>query len=197
LLNAAQNKKNLGGADERYPGTVQRLTLADANVARPPTFGAWSFGPIEDSTPFSHDGFLKLSVSGGVMMLANLFSRPSRVLSACFLLALSGCANEALNNQLANSREAIDQAKIAGAQQTAPRDFDAAVQKLNQANDASKKWDKKDAMSLAQEAQVDANLARAKTDSTQARFAAAELEKSNRILRDTYLARTRNSRGTR
>jgi hypothetical protein len=166
-------------------------------VGRPPTFGPWSFGPIEDSTPFDHDEFLKLSISGGVMMLANLFSHPSRVLSACFLLALSGCANQALNNQLANSREAIDQAKIAGAQQTAPGDLDAAVNKLNQANDASKKWNKEDAMRLAQEAQVDANLARAKTDSAQARIAATQLEKSNQIMRDAYAARNRTSRGTR
>lgn len=131
------------------------------------------------------------------MVLVNFFSRPSRVLPACFLLALSGCANEALNNQLANSREAIDQARIAGAQQTAPGDLDAAVNKLNQANDASEKWSKTDAMRLAQEAQVDANLARAKTDSAQARIAAAELEKSNQIMRDAYAARTKTSRGTR
>jgi hypothetical protein len=131
------------------------------------------------------------------MMLVNLFSHPSRVLSACFLLALSGCANEALKNQLANSREAVDQAKIAGAQQTAPRELDAAVNKLNQADDASKKWSKTDAMRLAQEAQVDANLARAKTDSAQANIAAAELQKSNQIMREAYAAHTRTSRGTR
>jgi hypothetical protein len=133
------------------------------------------------------------------MMRANLFSYPSRVLSACFLLALSGCANQALNNQLANTQEAIDQAKIAGAQQTAPGDVDAAVNKLNQANDASKKWSwsKTDAMRLAQEAQVDANLARAKTDAAQARIAATQLEKSNQIMRDAYAAHTRTSRGTR
>lgn len=118
------------------------------------------------------------------MMLANLFYRPSRVLAACSLLALSACANEALNNQLANSREAIDQAKIAGAAETAPADFDVAVDKLNRADAAAKNRDKKEAMRLAQQAQVDANLARAKTDSTQARIAAAEVDKSNQILRD-------------
>jgi hypothetical protein len=130
------------------------------------------------------------------MMLANLFSHPSRVLSACFLLALSGCANEALNNQLANSREAIDQAKIAGAPETAPGDFNAAANKLTQANDAAKNRDEDNAMRLAQQAQVDANLARAKTDSTQAKIAATELEKSNLILRE-LAARTRTSRGER
>lgn len=131
------------------------------------------------------------------MMLVNLFSHPSRVLSACFLLALSGCANEALKNQLANTGEAIDQAKIAGAQQAAPQDLNAATQKLNQANEASTKWNKDDAMRLAQEAQVDANLARAKTDSAQAQIAAAQMQKSNQIMRDAYAAHMKNSRGTR
>jgi hypothetical protein len=46
--------------------------------------------------------------------------------------------------------------------------------------------DKKDedAMAYAREAQVDANLARAKNDSAQARFAATEIAKSNQLLRD-------------
>jgi hypothetical protein len=52
-------------------------------------------------------------------------------------------------------------------------------------------------MRLAQEAQVDANLARAKTDAAQARIAATQLEKSNQIMRDAYAARNRTSRGTR
>jgi hypothetical protein len=124
------------------------------------------------------------------MMLANHFYRPSRVLAACCLLALSGCASKAaLNNQLANTRDAVDQARMAGASETAPAEFNAAVDKLNQADAASKKWSKGDAMQLAQEAQVDANLARARTDATQARMAAVQLEKSNQILRDTYRAR--------
>ena len=118
------------------------------------------------------------------MMLANLIYRPARVLAACSLLALSACANEALNSQLATSREAVDQAKIAGAAETASADYDTAVDKLNQADAAAKNRNKDEAMRLAQQAQVDANLARAKTDATQARLAAAEVEKSNQLLRD-------------
>ena len=116
------------------------------------------------------------------MRLANRLYRPSRVLAACGLLALTGCASEALNNQLATSREAVDQAQIAGAEQTAPTEFGAAVDKLKQARAAADKRKKDDAMRLAQEAQVDANLARAKTNSAQARLAAAELAKSNQLL---------------
>jgi hypothetical protein len=118
------------------------------------------------------------------MMPAQLFHHPSRVLAACCVLALSACANEALNNQLANSREAVDQAKIAGAAERAPADFDTAANKLNEATAAADNRKKDDAMRLAQEAQVDANLARAKNDSVQARLAATELQKSNDIMRE-------------
>ena len=119
------------------------------------------------------------------MMLAHLFHRPTRVLAGCLLLGLSGCANEALNQQLANSRETVDQAKMVGAAETAPAEFDVAVDKLNRANAAAKERREVDAMRLAQQAQVDASLARARADSTQARMASAELAKSNRILRET------------
>ena len=120
------------------------------------------------------------------MIPAHLFYRPSRVLAACAFLGLSGCAtNEALDNQLAASREAVDQAKIAGAEQTAPQDFNLAAGKLNRADAAATNGNKDDAMRLAQQAQADANLAHAKTDSVQARTAAAELAKSNLVLRET------------
>jgi hypothetical protein len=103
---------------------------------------------------------------------------------------LSACASEALNNQLANTQEAVDQARIAGAADKAPADFSNAVDKLNQAKTAANTRHKDDAMRLAQEAQVDANLARARTDSVQARVAATEITKSNQILRDA-LAQSR------
>jgi hypothetical protein len=120
------------------------------------------------------------------MMLAHLFHHPSRVLAGCALLALSGCANQALNQQLATSREAVDQARIAGAADTAPADFQVALDKLDRASAAADSRKKGDAMRLAEEAQVDANLARAKTDSTHARMAAAELTKSNELLRAVH-----------
>ena len=126
------------------------------------------------------------------MMLAHRIYHPSRVLAGCLVLGLSGCANEALNQQLATSREAVDQAKTVGAAETAPAEFDVAVDKLNRANAAAKDHREVDAKRLAQQAQVDANLARAKTDSTQARIAAAELTKSNQILRETLNRANRN-----
>ena len=117
-------------------------------------------------------------------MLADAFRRPSRLLAACMLIALSGCANKVLNNQLATSRDAVDQAQIVGAAQIAPQEFSVAVDKLDRANAAAKRKDVGVAMTLAREAQADASLARARTNSSQARTAAAELEKSNQILRE-------------
>jgi hypothetical protein len=119
------------------------------------------------------------------MMLAHRFYRSSRVLAGCCLLALSACANQALNRQLASSREAVDQAKMAGAAETVPADFETAADKLHRASAAADKRKDDEAMRLAQQAQVDANLARARTDSAHARIAAAEMAKSNQILRET------------
>jgi hypothetical protein len=121
------------------------------------------------------------------MKSAHLF-HPSRVLTGCLVLALCGCANEALNQQLTTSREAVDQARIVGAAEKAPADFDSAVDKMNRANTAANDRHADDAMRLAQEAQVDANLARARTDSAQSRLAATEMAKSNQVLREYYRA---------
>lgn len=131
------------------------------------------------------------------MMSAHRFYHLSRGSAVCVLLALSACAHEELNNQLTNSQEAVDQAKIAGAAEKAPDDFNAAVGKLNQAKAAADTRHKKDAMRLAQEAQVDANLARARTDTAQSRIAATEMTKSNQILREALAAQSRSSRGER
>jgi hypothetical protein len=118
------------------------------------------------------------------MLHANLSNHASRLLVGCALLALSACAtNKELTAQLANSREAVDQAKMAGAEHTAAADLDVAVGKLDRANAAAKNRDEKDAMRLAEQAQVDANLARARSESAQARVAAAEVIKSNQIMR--------------
>jgi hypothetical protein len=127
------------------------------------------------------------------MSLAKRFYHPAPLLAAFCVVVLAGCANEALDHQLSSSREAVDQAQIAGAQQGAPADYDSAVSKLNRATAAAEhRSDQDDAMRLAQQSQADANLAHAKTDSAQARNAAAELAKSNLVLRET-LARAKQN----
>jgi len=87
-----------------------------------------------------------------------------------------------LNNQLGASQEAVEQAKTAGAPQTAAAQFDAARDKLDRAKAAQSQNDEAIAMRLAQEAQADANLAIAMTGSTHASTAAIEMLKSNQAL---------------
>lgn len=125
------------------------------------------------------------------MLLAYRFHRPLRVLAVPALLAVAGCAHEALDNQLASSREAVDQARIVGAPEKAPADFDVAVNKLDRATAASQTRDKDEAMRLAQQAEIDANYAQARTNAMQAKLAASEMAKSNEILR-AELSRTTN-----
>jgi hypothetical protein len=118
------------------------------------------------------------------MSLINLSNYSARLLLGCAVLALSACAtNKELTNQLANSREAVDQARMAGAEQTAAADMDVAVGKLDHANAAAKNRNDADAMRLAQQAEVDANLARARSEANQAKIAATEVMKSNQIMR--------------
>lgn len=126
------------------------------------------------------------------MMLAHRLHGTARMLAACCLFASAGCANKVLNHQLAVSREAVDQAQIAGAAQAAPADLDAAVDKLNRANAAAASRNGKDSIRLTGQAQVDANLARARTHSAQARMAAVELGKSNQILQEEINRQNQN-----
>jgi hypothetical protein len=121
------------------------------------------------------------------MRLAKRFYHPVPLLAAVCLVGMTGCAtNEALDHQMSTSREAVDQAQIAGAEHTAPEDYGNAVSKLNRAKAAAEhRSDQDEAMRLAQQAQADANLAHAKTDSLQAKTAAAELAKSNLLLRES------------
>ena len=114
------------------------------------------------------------------MRLANPHFRPSRVLAACCLLGLSACAHHELNDQLGKSQEAINQARAAGAAEMAPSDYNAANSKMRRARSE----DTVVAMRLAEEAQADANLAHAKTNSTRAMNAATEMARSNQALRE-------------
>lgn len=121
------------------------------------------------------------------MMFTNRIYHSPRGMAACAaascILALSACAsNQALNDQLATSKEAIEQAKTAGAEKTASADFNAARDKLSRANSATR--NDVVAMRLAEQAKADADLAHAKTDSIHATTAAAEMVRSNQALRE-------------
>ncbi len=98
-------------------------------------------------------------------------------------LVLGGCASTPPpTEQLAVSTAALSHAAGAGGTEAAPAQMRLAREKLAGANVAmtDKRYDQ--ARSLAQEAQVDAQLAEATAHAQKATKAAAELQESNRVL---------------
>jgi hypothetical protein len=101
------------------------------------------------------------------------------------LLALGACASTpAPTAELAVSAAAVDRASGAGAATGAPDELKAAQDKLARANAAMAVRDFEHARTLAHEAQVDAQLADAKTQSAKARKAADQLQEDSRVLRE-------------
>lgn len=108
---------------------------------------------------------------------------PVLILGASMLLA--GCASTpAPTEQLAVSAAAVSRADNAGAAALAPAEMQMAREKLDQARLAMTQEDFDNARNLAQEAQVDAQLAEAKSRSGKARKAAEELQEGVRVLRE-------------
>lgn len=109
-----------------------------------------------------------------------------QLLLAGALLVLGGCASSppAPTDQLAVSKAAVDQAVSAGAPEFAPSELSSARDKLDRANLAMAKKDYTEARMLAEQAQVDAQLAVTKARSSKAQKAVAALQQSNRVLRE-------------
>ena len=107
------------------------------------------------------------------------------VVVALALVTLSGCAStgDMPREQLAESRAAVDRATgPAGAD--APVEVSQARDKLERANAAVARKDYDDARRLAEQAEVDANLAEAKSHSVRANRALVEVREGIRQLRD-------------
>lgn len=86
--------------------------------------------------------------------------------------------------QLAVSNAAVASATSAGAAELAAADLRTARDKLARANAAVATDDNARALTLAQQAQVDARLAEVKARAIKAQKAAAELGEGNRVLRE-------------
>ena len=86
--------------------------------------------------------------------------------------------------QLAVSNAAVASAASAGATELAAAELRTARDKLARANAAVATDDNARALTLAQQAQVDARLAEVKTRAIKAQKAAAELGEGNRVLRE-------------
>lgn len=108
---------------------------------------------------------------------------PALILGASFLMA--ACAGvPAPTEQMAVSTAAVTRAAGAGGTETAPAEMQMARDKLERAKLAMTKEDYDRARGLAEEAQVDAQLAEAKARSGKAGKAAAELQEGIRVLRE-------------
>jgi hypothetical protein len=99
-------------------------------------------------------------------------------------LVIAGCASvPPPTEQIAVSKQAVSNATSAGGNEFASADMRAAQDKLDRAIQAMTAEDYKNAQLLAEQAQVDAQLAAAKARSAKAQKAAATVQEDSRVLR--------------
>lgn len=116
--------------------------------------------------------------------------------SAALMTFVAGCAHQPSADavaQVARSQTSIQQAEQAGAGQAALQDLQTARDKLRQAQEALDKKSEKDdlrALHLAQQAELDAQYAAAKAQSSRQREAVQELQRSIESLRQEVSRRT-------
>lgn len=108
------------------------------------------------------------------------------LMGALAVALLSGCASEFArpDNQLNATESAITAAESANARDAAPVLLNSAQNKLLDARDAINKEQFKKATWLLEDAEAEANLAKAKAQTDDTRQAVAELESSIDSLRD-------------
>ena len=87
-------------------------------------------------------------------------------------------------NQMAVSNAALAHAVAAGSGEYAPREMGMAREKMGRANLALAAKDNDAALTLAQQAQLDAQLAESKTETAKARKSAEALDEASRVLRE-------------
>lgn len=111
--------------------------------------------------------------------------RPHTAWLAAAALALSACASAPVpTEQLAVTTAAVASAVSAGGQELAPTEMSSARDKLVRAHLAVAAKDNEQALRLAQQAQVDAQLAGSKAQAMKAKKAEAELDEAARVLRE-------------
>ena len=98
---------------------------------------------------------------------------------------VAGCASTpAPTEQMAVSRAAISNASSAGADEFAPAQFKSAMEKMDSAERAMTQKDYSRARQLAEQAQVDAQLASATARTAKAQKAADTVQEDRRVLRE-------------
>jgi DNA repair ATPase RecN len=101
------------------------------------------------------------------------------------LLALTACATSPIpNEKIAVARASVQRAEQSGAQEAAPVELSTARDKLQRAEKAVADHDAEPATMLAEQANVDAELAEATAQQHRSHKAEMELEASLQALRD-------------
>jgi septal ring factor EnvC (AmiA/AmiB activator) len=98
-------------------------------------------------------------------------------------LFIAGCAGAPPTDQMAVSKVAVTAATSAGGNEFAPLPLKSAMDKMDAAERAMSEGDYVLARQLAEEAQVDAQLAAATARSAKAQKAVSALQEDNRVLR--------------
>lgn len=111
-------------------------------------------------------------------------SLPALVASTSVFLTACAASPPAPTEQIAVSKAAVAQASSAGASELAPTELQTAREKLDRAAVAMGSKDYEQARILAEQAQVDAQLAVTKARSVKAQKAAAALQEDSRVLRE-------------
>lgn len=115
----------------------------------------------------------------------NPFRRLAAPGATALAMALGACATTPPPTQeLAAARSAIEAATVAGAARTSSVELTQAREKLNAAELAARDGRVVQARHLAQEAQVDAQLAQAKASATQSREGLAQAQAAMQALRE-------------
>jgi len=118
----------------------------------------------------------------------NNHSRSTQIMRSISITAVAavlvaGCASiPAPTEQIAVSKAAVDSATSAGGNEFAPVQLQSALEKLNAAERAMAEEKNLKARQLAEQAEVDAQLAAATARSAKAQKAASELREGNRVL---------------
>ncbi|MDO9162022.1 MAG: DUF4398 domain-containing protein [Methylococcaceae bacterium] len=103
--------------------------------------------------------------------------------TAVAAVLVAGCASiPAPTEQIAVSKAAVDSATSAGGNEFAPVQLQSALEKLNAAERAMAEEENLKARQLAEQAQVDAQLAAATARAAKAQKAVGELREGNRVL---------------
>ena len=110
------------------------------------------------------------------------------LLGSMVLIVMASCAStRPPTDELARSQAAINQAEQVGARDYAPLELREAKKKLDEARQLLERKDYERATRRAHEAEVDAELAEAKTLSGKAQKAVKELKESIKTLKEEIL----------